>query len=140
MTIRLLKEEDFPQLLALWTATPGMGLNSADDSPEGIRQYLRRNPDTCFAAEAEGRIVGAILAGHDGRRGFLYHLAVGESQRLQGIGRALVRSALAALKAQGIRKAALVAFRNNRLCNNYWKSISFSLREDLNYWNIPLDE
>ena len=72
MTIRLLKEEDFPQLLALWTATPGMGLNSADDSPEGIRQYLRRNPDTCFAAEAEGRIVGAILAGHDGRRGFLF--------------------------------------------------------------------
>ena len=61
MTIRLLKEEDFPQLLALWTATPGMGLNSADDSPEGIRQYLRRNPDTCFAAEPRAGSWGPFL-------------------------------------------------------------------------------
>lgn len=140
LNIRLLSPEDYPRLYKLWTSTPGMGLNSVDDSPEGILRYLRRNPTSCFAAEAGDQIVGAILAGHDGRRGFLYHLAVAEPYRLQGLGRSLVRHALAALQGQGIRKTALVAFRDNRPGNEFWKSLGFTLREDLNYWNLPLDE
>jgi ribosomal protein S18 acetylase RimI-like enzyme len=68
-----------------------MGLNNLDDTPEGITRYLQRNPSTCFAAEEEGELMGVILSGHDGRRAFIYHLAVAETWQRRGIGSALLR-------------------------------------------------
>lgn len=79
VTIRRMNAADYDAVYALWLSTSGMGLNAEDDSREGIESYLRRNPTTCFVAETAKEIVGVILAGHDGRRGFIHHTAVKES-------------------------------------------------------------
>ena len=104
-----------------------------NDSPEGVERYLRRNPDSCFVAELDGKIVGAILAGHDGRRGYLYHLAVAQAARRRRIGSALVSAALEALAREGIRKVALVAFGTNADGNAFWERMGFTVRGDLVY-------
>lgn len=138
MNIRSLTEADYDALYALWRATPGMGLNTTDDSRDGIARYLQRNPSTCFAAESGGALCGAILAGHDGRRGYIYHTAVSAEARRSGVGRALVEAALEALRAEGVHKVALVVFNRNALGNAFWESMGFSAREDLVYRNRAL--
>ena len=89
MTIRRMAETDYDLVFTLWQNTAGMGLNPADDSREGIVRYLRRNPTTCFVAEEGDALIGAILSGHDGRRAYVYHMAVAETHRRRGIGEAL---------------------------------------------------
>lgn len=100
-------------------------MNNKDDSKEGIKKYLLRNPDTCFVVEKEYEIIGAIMSGHDGRRGFIYHTAVKASEREQGIGSALLESAVTALKNEGINKVALVVLKKTLL------GICFGKRENL---------
>ncbi len=124
---------DYPAVLDLWLHTPGMGLNSLDDSEEGIRSYLARNPETCFVAREGEALVGAILAGHDGRRGFIYHLAVRVEARGRGIGEALVKRAEEALQNEGIHKVALVVFAKNEGGNAFWGKVGYDAREDLVY-------
>ena len=136
--IEVMKPEDYEEILDLWLNTPGMGLNESDDSKEGITAYLKRNPNTCFVARKGARIVGVILSGHDGRRGFIHHTAVAVSERKQGIGSALVNAALKSLKQEGIKKVALVVFRNNETGDAFWEKQGFSIREDLNYRNKAL--
>ena len=126
---------DYDALYDLWLHIPGMGLNTTDDSREGIAQYLKRNPTTCFVAEADGKLIGVIMAGHDGRRGFIYHTAVLPEHRKQGIAMALVDHAMQALEAEGIHKTALVVFASNELGNGFWEHIGFTKREDLVYRN-----
>jgi len=126
---------DYDGVYDLWIHTPGMGLNSLDDSREGIAKYLKRNPTSNFVAESDGRIVGVILAGHDGRRGYIYHTAVSPDYRNQGIGKRLVECAMAALDKEGINKVALVAFKSNDMGNGFWEKIGFSERDDLVYRN-----
>ena len=140
MILRLLTPADYPALYALWTSIPGMGLNDVDDSPEGIARYLARNPATCFGAEEDGALVGCILAGHDGRRGYIYHTAVQPAHQKQGVGHALVQAALTALKSEGVTKVALVAFRRNERGNAFWEKEGFTLREDLSYRNLSLTD
>ena len=133
--IRTVVIDDYDSLYSLWLQVPGMGLNDLDDSREGIDRYLKRNPSTCFCAVENGKLVGAILAGHDGRRGFIHHTAVlPETQRF-GIGSALVKAAMDALEREGIHKVNLVAFRNNQKGNAFWEKQGFTLRPDLNYRN-----
>ncbi len=138
MKIRLMTAEDYERVYQLWLSTPGMGLNDVDDSREGIARYLRRNPATCFVAERADEIVGVILSGHDGRRGFIHHTAVKTSERNQGIGGSLVDHALEALKSEGIQKAALVVFSRNEIGNRFWENRGFEVREDLVYRNKAL--
>ena len=140
MKFRTMDIEDYEKVYDLWIHTVGMGLNTTDDSREGIAKYLLRNPDTCFVAEDNGEIVGVIMSGHDGRRGFIHHTTVKEEYRGQGIGKKLVDSALAALEAEGIHKVALVAFEKNILGNIFWEKIGFSVREDLIYRNKSIHE
>lgn len=132
--------DDYEGVFNLWKSTPGVGLRSLDDSREGIGRFLDRNPNTCFVARSGDRIVGVILCGHDGRRGYIYHAAVCPDYRRQGIGRRLVENALAALKREGINKAALIAFKTNAAGNAFWQSIGFESREDLVYRNISLND
>ncbi len=132
--------EDYEKVYDLWMNTAGMGLNDVDDSKNGIEKYLKRNPNTCFVAVEEGKIIGAILSGHDGRRGYISHTAVARTNRKQGIGKALVSHVLEAMKAEGISKVALVAFKHNETGNEFWKNRGFTVREDLNYRNISLVE
>lgn len=134
-TIRTVTIHDYDSLYSLWLQVPGMGLNDLDDSREGIDRYLKRNPSTCFCAIEDGNLVGAILAGHDGRRGFIHHTAVLPGMQRSGIGSALVKAAMDALEKEGIHKVNLVAFRNNQSGNAFWEKQGFTLRTDLNYRN-----
>ena len=135
MIIRQMTIEDYDGVYTLWLNTPGMGLNTTDDSREGIAAYLKRNPTTCFVAEHEGKIVGVILSGHDGRRGFIHHTAVSLNHRQEGIGSALVDHAMHALEQEGIHKVALVVFEKNELGNRFWEKRGFTSRSDLVYRN-----
>lgn len=129
---------DYDALQDLWLNTAGLGLNSIDDSREGIEKYLRRNPLTCFVAEDEGCIIGGILAGHDGRRGFIYHLVVEGDQRQRGIGRALTDAANEALRREGIVKVALLVLQQNKNANRYWEHLGYTTRPDIVYRNLEL--
>lgn len=134
-TIQNMTIDDYESVYDLWISTPGMGLNDVDDSREGIERFLNRNPHTCFVAKDEERTVGVIIAGSDGRRGYIYHTAVRVECRRQGIGTRLVDAALEALKNEGIMKAALVVFSRNKLGDDFWEQQGFAKREDLNYRN-----
>ena len=140
INIRVMTIEDYDGVYNLWINTPGMGLNSTDDSREGIEKYIKRNPTSCFVAEDNDKIVGVIIAGHDGRRGYIYHTAVLPAYRKQGIAKRLVDSAMSALDAEDINKVALVAFKKNELGNGFWENIGFINRDDLVYRNKNIHE
>lgn len=140
MNIRKMHINDYEAVYALWLSCKGMGLNDLDDSKEGIERYLRRNPDTCFVAVSENEIIGVILAGNDGRRGFIHHTAVSPSHRNQGIAAALVKKALEALKNCGINKVSLLVFKRNETGNAFWEKMGFTAREDIVYRNKELAE
>ena len=140
MEIRLMRISDYEQVYQLLLSCAGMGLNNLDDSKEGIERFLNRNPETCFVAEEEKKIIGVILVGNDGRRGYIYHTAVSPDHRHQGIAAKLVDTSMTALKSLGINKAALVVFSKNEDGNAFWEKNCFISREDLVYRNKTLTE
>lgn len=140
MYIRLMTLNDYNDVFILWNGTAGVGMRSLDDSKEGMALFLKRNPKTCFVAVEEQKIVGTIISGHDGRRGYIYHTCVNEDNRKQGIGKKLVQAVLFALKNEKINKVALVAFSNNELAKSFWQAIGFERREDLYYYNKSLND
>ena len=140
MDVRLMKIEDYDETWGLWIHTKEMALNNLDDSREGIRKFLKRNPSTCFVAKEEQKIVGVILAGHDGRRGYIYHLAVLEEARRQKIATKLLNASLERLKREGITEVAVLTKRTNKGGNLFWEEEEFGTREDLVYRSKNLIE
>ncbi|GKU25271.1 GNAT family N-acetyltransferase [Clostridium folliculivorans] len=140
MDISLMTIDDYEKVYKLWTNTSGMGIRSLDDSFQGINKFIKRNPTTNFIAKAENEIVGVILCGHDGRRGYIYHTAVSSEYRGKGIGKVLVKAVLEALRQEEINKVALVAFASNDVGNRFWKSIGFEGRDDLVYRNLSINQ
>ena len=140
MQIRQMTINDYKGVYQLWRNTPGMGLNTTDDSCEGIQKYLARNPSTCFVAEKDGEIIGVIMGGHDGRRGFIYHTAVKVTERNAGIGRNLVDNVMSELEKEGIHKVALVVYGRNKIGNDFWENLGFTTREDLIYRDKSITE
>ena len=140
MSIRLMTIDDYEKVYELWKSCAGMGLNNLDDSKEGIGKFLKRNPDTWFVADADNNIVGVIIVGNDGRRGYIYHTAVNPQYRKQGIAKSLVDTAMTALQKIGINKAALVVFDRNEIGNDFWEKMGFTIRDDLIYRNKALNE
>ena len=140
MSIRLMTIDDYEKVYELWMSCIGMGLNNLDDSKEGIDKFLQRNPDTCFVAEVENVIVGVIIVGNDGRRGYIYHTAVNPQYRKQGIAKSLVDTAMTALQKTGINNVALVVFDRNEIGNGLWEKMGFTVRNDLIYRNKALIE
>ena len=140
MTVRTMTIEDFDQVHALWMTISGFAIRSIDDSREGVERFLRRNPTTSVVAEEDGKIVGSILCGHDGRRGCLYHVCVHKDYRMRGIGKAMVVYAMNALKAEEISKVSLIAFTRNDIGNAFWNRIGWTRRLDLNYYDFTLYE
>ena len=132
--------EDYEQVYALWLTISGFAIRSVDDSKEGVERFLQRNPGISVVAEEDGKIVGAILCGHDGRRGCLYHVCVREDHRRLGIGKAMVVHCMNALKEEHINKVSLIAFTQNDIGNAFWKCIGWTKREDLNYYDFTLNE
>ena len=140
MILRKMKLEDYNNVYALWMSCAGMGLNNLDDSKEGIDKFLKRNPDTCFVAIDKDIIVGVIMVGNDGRRGYIYHTSVHPKFRMQGIGKKLVNTALDSLLQLGINKVALVVFERNKTGNEFWEKMGFASRNDIIYRNKALVE
>ena len=139
MKIRQMKIEDYDEVYHLWKRIRGFGIRSMDDSKEGIDRFLKRNPTTSVVAEEDGKIVGAILCGHDGRRGCLYHVCVDEAFRRNGIGKAMVVKTMEALKEEQINKVCLIAFTSNDIGNAFWNTIGWTKREDMNYYDFVLN-
>lgn len=138
--IRTMTLEDYQGVKALWLSIEGFAIRSIDDSYEGVERFLRRNPTTSVVAVDGGEIVGAILCGHDGRRGCLYHVCVREDHRMQGIGKAMVVFCMKALQQEKINKVSLIAFTVNDIGNKFWRRIGWTKREDLNYYDFTLNE
>jgi ribosomal protein S18 acetylase RimI-like enzyme len=135
--IRELTINDYDAVYALWLASEGVGLGDSD-SREQIAAFLRRNPGLCFVAEVEGQLVGTILGGHDGRRGYIHHLAVHDDFRRQGVGQALAEQCQVALKAQGILKCHLFVFSDNERAQAFWRSVGWYDRDDLHMMSLFL--
>ncbi|BEI76006.1 N-acetyltransferase [[Ruminococcus] torques] len=138
--VRIMTIEDYEGVYALWKKIKGFGIRSIDDSKEGVARFLKRNPTTSVVAEKDGRIVGSILCGHDGRRGCLYHVCVDEDYRRHGIGKRMVVFAMKALKEEKINKVSLIAFTENDIGNGFWNTIGWTERLDLNYYDFTLNE
>ena len=138
--IRTMTVEDYENVSSLWMTIKGFGIRSIDDSKEGVERFIKRNPTTSVVAEGDGKIVGAILCGHDGRRGTLYHVCVHENYRRRGVGKAMVVFCMEALKKEHINKVSLIAFKSNQIGNSFWHHESWDFREDLNYYDFVLNE
>lgn len=137
--VRVMTLDDYEEVHALWMKISGFAIRSVDDSKEGVERFLRRNPTTSVVAVVDGKIVGAILCGHDGRRGCLYHVCVDPEYRLRGIGKEMVVFAMHALNEEHISKVSLIAFSTNDIGNAFWKTIGWTKREDLNYYDFVLN-
>lgn len=138
--VRKMTIEDYDGVKALWMTIHGFAIRSIDDSREGVERFLLRNPETSVVAVLDGQIVGAILCGHDGRRGCLYHVCVREDMRRKGIGKEMVIFCMNALKNEKISKVSLIAFSSNDIGNAFWKEIGWTKREDLFYYDFVLNE
>ena len=138
--IRTMKTEDYEAVKNLWLTIEGFAIRSIDDSKEGVERFLLRNPSTSVVAVRDGEVVGAILCGHDGRRGCFYHVCVKKEYRKQGIGKAMVVKAMEALRKEKINKVSLIAFTKNDIGNSFWRGIGWTQRTDLNYYDFTLNK
>jgi ribosomal protein S18 acetylase RimI-like enzyme len=127
--IRGMTIADFDGICEVWKNHKGT--NPVDDSAEGFAKYIRRNPTTSFVAEDNGKIVGTILAGHDGRRGFIHHMAVMPEYRRQRIGHSLAEKAIEKIKAEGIDKTHIFSYQNNSTGQSFWSDFGFEKRDDV---------
>ncbi len=138
--IREMTIEDYEEVHALWMTIKGFAIRSIDDSREGVARFLKRNPHTSVVATEDGKVVGAILCGHDGRRGCMYHVCVHRDYRRRRIGTQMVVFAMEALRKEQISKISLIAFTKNDIGNAFWKTIGWTRREDLNYYDFTLNK
>jgi N-acetylglutamate synthase len=134
--IRPFTLRDYDAALDLWKSCEGIGLTDAD-SRDGTASFLRRNRGLSVVAVRAGRLVGTALCGHDGRRGFIYHLAVAPAVRRKGIGRTLVEQCLRALRQAGIHKCHVVVFGRNRKGRQFWENIGWVERKQLRLMSKP---
>jgi len=134
-TLRVMTLADYDAVLQMMRDTPGISLRDAD-SRESTERYLQRNPGLSFVAEADAMVCGCIMAGHDGRRGYLQHLLVLPEYRRQGIANALVERCVSSLEAQGIHKAHLDVFKTNVTAAQYWQSQGWKLRDDIDRYSF----
>jgi N-acetylglutamate synthase len=128
--IREMMVGDYEQMITLWKSTPGIGLSDAD-SKRNISQFLERNPGLSFVCQLERRIIGTVLCGHDGRRGYIYHLAVDSSFKKQGIGKGLMERSLAKLRLKRITKCHLFLYRDNEDAIQFYDHIGWEKRSNL---------
>ena len=132
--------EDYDEVRDLWLTIRGFGIRALDDSREDIERFIRRNPTTSVVARADGRIVGSILCGSDGRQGTLYHVCVAKEYRRRRIGTQMVGFCMHQLRIMGINKVSLIAFAKNDIGNAFWNKIGWIRKTDVNYYVFDLNE
>ena len=130
VVVRALLAADYEAVVTLWRNSEGIGLTKADEFAS-ICRYLERNPGMSLVAEADEKIIGAVLCGHDGRRGYLHHLAIASVFRGQGIGQRLVRSCLEKLVSESIDKCHIFVYPDNTRGLEFWRKIGFAGRMDI---------
>lgn len=130
---------DYEEVHALWLSIRGFGIRALDDSREDIARFIERNPATSVVARADGKVVGSILCGSDGRQGAFYHVCVAQEFRRRGIGTSMVGYCMQQLKEMGINKVALIAFAGNSAGNAFWKQIGWT-KSNVNYYEFLLNE
>ncbi len=130
VTIRGFGPDDIEPVLHIWRLSDHIGLDESD-SIEHLRRFLAHNPDCNFVAAYDECVVGAVLCGNDGRRGYLYHLAVDRDHRRRGIGRKLVQRVCAGLRAGGIHKCHIHIFKNSEFADLFWEGLGWNVRCDI---------
>jgi N-acetylglutamate synthase len=119
-TVRAMHLDDYVQVARLWQRSEGVGL-SESDSLDGVAAFLLRNPGLSAVAESStGEIVGAVLCGHDGRRGYLHHLAVDAAHRRRGVARRLLEYCFSGLSSAKILKCNIFVFRESPEAAAFW--------------------
>ncbi|MBP3918274.1 MAG: GNAT family N-acetyltransferase [Clostridia bacterium] len=138
--IRVMTLHDYDDVFALWSHTENMGLRSLDDSKEGISMFLKRNPTTNFVAVYDHQIVGAILCGNDGRRGYIYHTVVESDYRNRGIATALIDHAVLALKQEGITRVCLNVMESNEAGKQFWINRGWEKKDFLGFYSKSITD
>ena len=137
--IRKMKITDYEEVYKLWNSIKHFAIRQIDDSKEGIIKFLNRNKLTCVVAIFNKKIVGSILCGHDGREATFYHVCVDKYMRNKGIATLMVKYIIPKLEKEGINKIKLVAFKNNKLGNQFWNYLGFDKRKDINIYEKVLN-
>lgn len=132
--------DDYEKLFEMWQSTPNMGLRSLDDSKEGISFFLKRNPNTNFVAYDDNKLIGAILSGHDGRRGYIYHTVVLPEYRRQGIATNLVDMAVKALQEEGITRVCLNVMETNEQGKKFWIDRGWEKKDFLGFYSKAITD
>ena len=138
--VREMKTEDYPAVYELWKSVSGFGMRTVDDSEENITRFLARNKGLSVVAVEDGKIVGSILCGHDGRTGAFYHVCVHKDYRGRGLCTRMTDACVAALKKEQVNRVSLIAYVTNSVGNAYWKKQGWTLREDFNQYVLDLNE
>ncbi|MFT8837515.1 GNAT family N-acetyltransferase [Liquorilactobacillus satsumensis] len=136
--IREMTTQDYQQAYALWESVPGMHLSSLDNSFAGIARVIAANPTLCLVAVAQGEVVATALGATDGRKGYLYHVAVAKKQRGQGLAKTLVHTITARLKHRKINKLVLFVVTDNQAGQEFWVHQGFKERADIKYLDLDL--
>ena len=136
---RTMHTSDYEQASQLWQSLPGMGLSGADEK-EKICEFLQKNSNTCFVALKGGNLIGTILGGSDGRRGYIYHLAVQQSEHKKGVGKILVDLCLNEFKRSGIQKCHIFVISDNAEGIASWEKVGWQLRDDILVMSIEIKD
>lgn len=139
MQIRPMTIEDYEEIFEMWQITSKRALSKADEKSQ-IERYLKRNAGLSQVAVADGKIVGTVLAGHDGRRGFIHHMAVLPEYRRKRIGHTLAETAIEKIKAEGIDKTHIFCYQSNETGQNFWRDFGFEKREDIFVYSYDNDK
>lgn len=130
MIIRPMTIDDYDEVFAMWQITSKRALSKADERDQ-IARYLQRNAGMSQVAVTDGKIVGTVLAGHDGRRGFIHHMAVLPQYRRRRIGHKLAERAITCIAADGIDKTHIFCYQNNETGQDFWRDFGFEKRDDV---------
>jgi len=130
IAIQMMTTDDYQDAFQLWQSLPGLGLSSADQK-HAIAHFIDRNPNSCFVAKDGEKVIGTVLGGNDGRRGYIYHLAVQEDYQGKGLGKQLSETCIAALKSEGLQKCHIFVIKDNQKGLRFWKRLGWLLREDI---------
>lgn len=137
---RTMSIDDYEAVYELWENTPNMGLRTLDDSKEGIAMFLKRNPETCFVALGGETVIGVILCGHDGRRGYIYHTVIHPDHRKQGVGTALINAAVSALQKEGITRVCLNVMESNENGKRFWVNRGWEKKDFLGFYSKSITD
>lgn len=139
MLIRAMTIEDYEEVYQMWQTTSKRALSRADEKPQ-IQRYLARNAGMSQVAVIDGKIVGTVLAGHDGRRGFIHHMAVMPQHRRKHIGHSLAQRAIEKITDEGIEKTHIFCYSNNTTGQGFWRDFGFEKRDDVFVFSFENDE